>query len=617
MVPKKIPNEQNSSLGNFTSNFKVRNSVFIGRIGSIDEVKHKTPIENKDFLASVPIKQTKEELELKSDKPDDISEIPLNNLEEIHLDYSNTKRFNKIKIALETTVLNKMKIQYNPKERKMTQLVSPKTNVTRLLKGVIPDGLVGKIPDKVEEDIRSDIKKKVMMKRAELLFRPQNSNSALMKKGSGKSIISKFSGLRVNREDPTKKDRIEAINKLRSISRLAYSIGIAYDMTSTLYINIDITKMKKSLQDIKEINSKNLNLPSKNIDELFEIIEEKLRIIREISVIKRCIDTLDKKGFRPEVFQQIIQIADDEEIGSPIAKSSSLNNSSLSPSFNNIKKSTSKFVVLDKKRSSRELLNFQFPMKEKLMNSHSSMVSEESMALLIDSQHFPSARLVRKKHFEQNALEEYIGQFFLKIVKPIRKYKSCVSEFGRNINLEHDKRRNLSCTLDYIINYTNLKHRKKLKSNSTINLKITSEDTTTVGSKVTIKDFDIMKGLSSGAYGKVCLVKKKTSGDYFAMKIIDKETTTENSQENFIRSEVTIMRNLDSDYVVKLYYSFQNDRYLFFVMEYMNGGDLGNVLQLFGTIDEKVKVNLIIVCTIICCRDSSCLRISAFQRNPP
>ena len=181
-----------------------------------------------------------------------------------------------------------------------------------------------------------------------------------------------------------------------------------------------------------------------------------------------------------------------------------------------------------------------------------------------------------------------IKSFFAKITIPIRKCKSCKEKFYSVNIASHDKRRTASCNLDYVVNNSYFKIRKRIKCNSTINCKGNSEDNTTVGKKVSIEDFEIIKGLSSGAYGKVCLVKKISSGDYFAMKIIDKEITAEKSQESFIRSEVTIMRNLDSDYIVKLYYSFQNERFLFFVMEYMNGGDLGNVMQLFGIIDEKV-----------------------------
>lgn len=52
-------------------------------------------------------------------------------------------------------------------------------------------------------------------------------------------------------------------------------------------------------------------------------------------------------------------------------------------------------------------------------------------------------------------------------------------------------------------------------------------------------------------------------------------------------SEVSILRQLDSDYVVKLYYSFQEGNYLYFVMDYMNGGDFDNLLQNCAPIEEK------------------------------
>lgn len=104
-----------------------------------------------------------------------------------------------------------------------------------------------------------------------------------------------------------------------------------------------------------------------------------------------------------------------------------------------------------------------------------------------------------------------------------------------------------------------------------------------------IEDFEIIKGLSSGAYGKVCLVKKRSSGDYFALKMIDREKTIAKDEEELIMSEINILRSLDSDYIVKLYYSFQNETYLYFVMEFMNGGDLSYLLQQCG-FEEKVSM---------------------------
>ena len=72
------------------------------------------------------------------------------------------------------------------------------------------------------------------------------------------------------------------------------------------------------------------------------------------------------------------------------------------------------------------------------------------------------------------------------------------------------------------------------------------------------------------------------------MKILDQEQTVEKKQEENVQREVDIMKNLNTDYVVKLYYSFQNETNLFFVMDYMNGGDLGSLLSNLGQFDENV-----------------------------
>ncbi len=86
----------------------------------------------------------------------------------------------------------------------------------------------------------------------------------------------------------------------------------------------------------------------------------------------------------------------------------------------------------------------------------------------------------------------------------------------------------------------------------------------------------------------MCLVEKISSGDYFAMKIIDRDRAVEKQQEAYIESEVSIMRTLNTDFAVKLYYSFQTASNLFFVMDYMNGGDFGGLLSNCSPISEDV-----------------------------
>lgn len=53
-------------------------------------------------------------------------------------------------------------------------------------------------------------------------------------------------------------------------------------------------------------------------------------------------------------------------------------------------------------------------------------------------------------------------------------------------------------------------------------------------------------------------------------------------------NERQLLEELDSDFITKLSYAFQDDKHLYFVMDYVEGGDLFNVVQRQGRLDERV-----------------------------
>jgi serine/threonine protein kinase len=102
-------------------------------------------------------------------------------------------------------------------------------------------------------------------------------------------------------------------------------------------------------------------------------------------------------------------------------------------------------------------------------------------------------------------------------------------------------------------------------------------------SRLKITDFDIIKPISRGAYGRVFLAKKKKTQDIFAIKVLKKEEVYKKKQYDRIMAERNIMAmTANNDFVVKMYYSFQGKEYLYIVMEYLNGGDLFSLLKTFG-----------------------------------
>ncbi|KAI9205400.1 uncharacterized protein BJ171DRAFT_423179 [Polychytrium aggregatum] len=102
-----------------------------------------------------------------------------------------------------------------------------------------------------------------------------------------------------------------------------------------------------------------------------------------------------------------------------------------------------------------------------------------------------------------------------------------------------------------------------------------------------IKDYEIVKPISKGAFGSVYLARKKITGDYYAIKVLKKADMIAKNQVMNIKAERMILTQLDSPYVVKLYYSFQSKDNLYLVMEYLNGGDLAALIKNSGSLDEK------------------------------
>lgn len=103
-----------------------------------------------------------------------------------------------------------------------------------------------------------------------------------------------------------------------------------------------------------------------------------------------------------------------------------------------------------------------------------------------------------------------------------------------------------------------------------------------------IKDFEIIKPISKGAFGSVYLSKKKSTGEYFAIKVLKKADMVAKNQVGNVKAERKIlMWQGESDFVAKLYWTFSSKDYLYLVMEYLNGGDCASLIKVLGGLPEE------------------------------
>eukprot|EP01098_Paradermamoeba_levis_P004393 TRINITY_DN1891_c0_g3_i2.p1 TRINITY_DN1891_c0_g3~~TRINITY_DN1891_c0_g3_i2.p1 ORF type:complete len:225 (+),score=63.20 TRINITY_DN1891_c0_g3_i2:119-793(+) len=97
--------------------------------------------------------------------------------------------------------------------------------------------------------------------------------------------------------------------------------------------------------------------------------------------------------------------------------------------------------------------------------------------------------------------------------------------------------------------------------------------------KIGLNDFDLLTVIGKGSFGKVMQVRKKDTGKIYAMKILNKKTILERNDLEHTKAEKNILQKLVHPFLVNLYYSFQSEDKLYFVMDYVNGGELFFHLQ--------------------------------------
>ena len=106
-------------------------------------------------------------------------------------------------------------------------------------------------------------------------------------------------------------------------------------------------------------------------------------------------------------------------------------------------------------------------------------------------------------------------------------------------------------------------------------------------SKITIDDFQIVKVLGTGAFGKVSLVYNEELQRYFAMKSLKKDYIKKYQQTKHTKEERYIMEKIDYPFISKLYYAFQTKKSLFMITEFMAGGEMFHHLHECGHFDEN------------------------------
>jgi len=109
--------------------------------------------------------------------------------------------------------------------------------------------------------------------------------------------------------------------------------------------------------------------------------------------------------------------------------------------------------------------------------------------------------------------------------------------------------------------------------------------------KVCLEDFDLLKVLGKGGFGKVMLVRKKGTTDIFAMKVLKKEAVIRRNQVAHTKTETHILKQIRHPFLTRMHFAFQSEGKLYMVLNYLPGGELFYRLKREGRFSvERVRL---------------------------
>ena len=169
--------------------------------------------------------------------------------------------------------------------------------------------------------------------------------------------------------------------------------------------------------------------------------------------------------------------------------------------------------------------------------------------------------------------------------KTYDKVKIAKQEIERKYNLKTIKNTEYNTILEKI-NSLEISDEEKLKIISEMR-HIESEDLRKARQRQTIRDYESLKIIGRGAFGEVHVCREIKTGKIVAVKKIKKDLLSKKNQIIHIRNEQLFMSKVKSPWIVELYASFQEDEYLYLIMEFLPGGDFMNLLIEKDKLTEK------------------------------
>ena len=99
--------------------------------------------------------------------------------------------------------------------------------------------------------------------------------------------------------------------------------------------------------------------------------------------------------------------------------------------------------------------------------------------------------------------------------------------------------------------------------------------------------FRVLQIVGIGSYSKVAVVRRRDTGIIYAMKILNKAFFAKIKKESYLFKEELILKTSNHPHLAKLFYIFQSNQNIFFILDFYPGGDLFNLVSTKGGLSEE------------------------------
>ncbi|KAM3836947.1 cAMP-dependent protein kinase catalytic subunit PRKX isoform 2-T2 [Vipera latastei] len=115
-----------------------------------------------------------------------------------------------------------------------------------------------------------------------------------------------------------------------------------------------------------------------------------------------------------------------------------------------------------------------------------------------------------------------------------------------------------------------------------------------------LEDLETLATVGTGTFGRVHLVKEKAAKSYFALKVMSIPDVIRLKQEQHVHNEKSVLKEVNHPFLIRLYWTNHDERFLYMLMEYVPGGELFSYLRNMGRFNNSTGLfySAEIICAI-------------------